>query len=86
MVQGRYKGVRTPKPQHLASPAPGTTGPYLDALAQRLVFQPLQAREKQAILGFLGAQEATPIRDVTLAGRVQHVAALVLDSVYHALR
>ena len=86
LVQGRYSGVRTPKPQHLVGPVPGATGPYLDRLAERLVFQPLQKREKQALLTFLGAAETTKIKDTTLGGRVQHAAALVLDSVYHALR
>ncbi|HET6211782.1 MAG TPA: DUF1800 domain-containing protein [Micromonosporaceae bacterium] len=86
VVQGRYRGVRTPKPEYLVSNRPGTVGPYLDALAHRLVFQPLGAKDKQALLGFLAAQEATKIRDATLGGKVQHLAALLLDSVYHGLR
>ena len=86
MVQGKYAGVRTPKPQYLVSEAPATMGAYLDALAARLIFQPMAAREKQALLKFLGAQEGTPIKDATLSNRVQYVAALVLDSVYHAMR
>jgi uncharacterized protein (DUF1800 family) len=86
LIQGRYRGVRTPKPQYLVGPVPGATGAYLDRLASRLVFQPLQAREKQALLKFLNATEATKIKDATLGGNVPHVAALILDSVYHALR
>jgi hypothetical protein len=86
LVQGRFRGVRTPEPEYLVGVRPGTVGPYLDQLAHRLVFQPLDARDKQALLDFLKAQEGTRIRDASLGGKVQHLAALVLDSVYHGLR
>jgi hypothetical protein len=85
LIQGRYVGVRTPRAGDLAAPVPGKAGRYLDKLARRLVFQPLQAREKKALLTYLGAGEGTGV-NANLGNRVQDVAALVLDSVYHALR
>ena len=86
LAQGKYRGVRTPKPQYLIPPGPTTVGQYLDAMANRLVFQPLADRERKALLAYLGAQEATKIKDLTLGGKAQEVVPLILDSVYHALR
>jgi uncharacterized protein (DUF1800 family) len=86
LVQGYHKGVMYTKPEYFASPRPATMGPYLDALAKRLVFEPLGAREKNAMLAFLGMKDATKVPNGTLGGKVQHLVPLVLDSVYHALR
>lgn len=86
LVQGHEKGLAYPKPEGLVAKRPDTTGPYLDELAGRLVFQPLAARDRAALLTFLGAKEGSAVRNASLGGRIQHLAPLVLDSVYHALR
>ncbi|HZN17263.1 MAG TPA: DUF1800 domain-containing protein [Micromonosporaceae bacterium] len=86
LVQGWHEGLSYTRPEYLAAPRPGTVGAYLDALAHRLVFQPLAPRDKAALLRFLGASETSRVASATLGGRVQHLVPLVLDSVYHALR
>jgi uncharacterized protein (DUF1800 family) len=86
LVQGMVRGLGYPRPEALVANRPATTGGYVDALAARLVFQPMSARERQAVLGFLGAGDGSRPADATLGGKVQHVAPLFLDSVYHSLR
>ena len=86
LVQGWHKGVVYTKPEYFATPRPATIGPYLDALAQRLLFEKLAPREKNAMLAFLGLKDASKVPNSTLGGKVQHLVPLVLDSVYHALR
>jgi len=86
LVQGWHKGVAYTKPEYFASPRPATMGPYLDILASRLVFEPLAARDKEALLKFLGLKDSSKVANATLGGKVAHLVPLVLDSVYHALR
>jgi hypothetical protein len=83
IVQGWHKGLTYPKPEQLLAARPATAGAYLDALAERLLFQPVTAEQRQALLTFLKAGEGTRLRDASSA---QHVAPLLLDSIYHALR
>jgi uncharacterized protein DUF1800 len=85
VVQGWYKGLAYPRPEQLVSSRPATTGAYLDALAARLLYQPLRAGERAALLKFLGAGEGSRA-DATLGGKLPHLAPLLLDSIYHALR
>jgi uncharacterized protein (DUF1800 family) len=86
LVQGGIKGFAYAKPEQLLATPPGTVGGYLDALAQRLLFQPLTAAQRQALLTFLDATDATVPKNTTLSGKLAHLAPLFLDSIYHALR
>jgi hypothetical protein len=65
---------------------PPTVAPYLDALASRLVFQPMREADRAALVAFLGAKDATRVGEPSLGGKLAHLAPLVLDSIYHALR
>ena len=85
-VQGRWQGVSTPKPEQLLAAHPVTLGTYLDALSDRLLFQPMRDTERTALITFLGAKDTTRINEPTLGGKLPNLAPLVLDSVYHALR
>jgi uncharacterized protein (DUF1800 family) len=86
LVQGRFRGVTAPKPEKLLSQYPATLGPYLDALCAKLLFQPMKPAERAALIKFLGAKENTRITEPTLGNKIQYLAPLILDSVYHALR
>jgi hypothetical protein len=46
----------------------------------------MQQAHKAALLTFLGAELATPVKDIRLGGKIDTLVPLVLDSVYHALR
>ena len=52
----------------------------------RLVHQPMRPEHKAALLTFLGAEEATAVKDLRLGGKIDSLVPLILDSVYHALR
>jgi uncharacterized protein (DUF1800 family) len=84
-AQAQTKGLTYPKLTDLAAP-PATTGGYLDALAVRLVGQPMRAQDKAALLTFLGVADNAPVKGPDLGGKLQYVVPLILDSVYHALR
>jgi uncharacterized protein (DUF1800 family) len=87
MVQGRVRGLSFTAPeQFVAGNRNVTVGGYFDALSQRLVFQPLSAPQKAAVLKFLGLADNARVADPKLGGRVEHLAPLLLDSVYHGLR
>ncbi len=86
LLQASYKGLSYPKPEQLVTNRPPTTGAYLDALAARLVYQPLSAQQKAALLSYLGAGDGSKATDATLGGKIAQVAALILDSCSHALR
>ncbi|RKR88158.1 uncharacterized protein (DUF1800 family) [Micromonospora pisi] len=86
LVQGSQRGLSYPKPEGLVGKRPPTTGQYLDALAARLLQQPLAAKDRQALLTFLGSKEGTTVKNATLGGKIEHLAPLFLDSIYHALR
>jgi uncharacterized protein (DUF1800 family) len=61
-----------------------TVGEYVDGLCERLCLQTFQAPHRDALLAFVGADAATPAGDVQL--HLDHLAGLVLDSAYFALR
>jgi uncharacterized protein (DUF1800 family) len=86
LVQGGIKGFGFTKPEQLLPTVPATVGGYLDGLAQRLLFQPLTAQQRQALLTFLGVADNAPTKNPTLDGKLQHLVPLFLDSIYHALR
>jgi uncharacterized protein (DUF1800 family) len=87
MVQGKVRGLSfTPPEQLVAGNRSGTVGGYVDAMSQRLVFQPLNPEQKTAVLKFLGLADGAKVADPKLGGRVEHLAPLFLDSVYHGLR
>jgi uncharacterized protein (DUF1800 family) len=87
LVQGGLKGLAYPAPeQYVGGNRAVTVGGYVDALSQRLVFQPLTAPQKEAVLAFLGLADAARVPDPSLGGRLASLAPLFLDSVYHGLR
>ncbi|GAA2354605.1 DUF1800 domain-containing protein [Dactylosporangium salmoneum] len=85
-VGGQWKGLTNPKADSLVTQPAATLGTYLDVLANRLIFQPMQPNEKDALIKFLGAKADTRVTDNNLGGKLPLVAPLILDSVYHALR
>jgi uncharacterized protein (DUF1800 family) len=71
--------------------AGGTLGRWntlVDALAKRLVFRTLAPTHRQAVLGFLGRAASDPLDsdDEAVRWRLPYLAALILDSPYHAVR
>jgi uncharacterized protein (DUF1800 family) len=87
MVQGKVRGLSFTAPESLVGGnRNATVGSYVDAMAQRLVFQPLNPEQKVAVLKFLGLADTAKVTDPKLGGRVEHLAPLLLDSVYHGLR
>ena len=43
---------------------------YLDVLCNRLVFQPMQPAERDALIKFLGAKPDTRVTDANLGGKL----------------
>lgn len=76
--------LRTLLPDRL----PKTHGAMVDALAKRLVFRPLAATHKQAVLTFMGRAASDPLTSDSevVRWRLPYVVALILDSPYHAVR
>jgi uncharacterized protein (DUF1800 family) len=72
----------------LPTPLPATYAALVDVLAQRLVFQKMAPAARNAVVTFLGHQPADPLKstDSAVGWRLPYVVALILDSVYHALR
>jgi len=86
LVQAGIKGFGFTKPEQLLAAVPATVGGYLDGLAQRLLFQPLAAQQRQTLLTFLGVADNAATKNPTLDGKLPHLVPLLLDSIYHALR
>jgi uncharacterized protein (DUF1800 family) len=86
LVLGGAKGLTYPKPESFVGVEPANIGAYLDTISQRLVHQTMQPEHKAALLTYLGAEEATAVKDLRLGGKIDYLVPLVLDSVYHALR
>jgi uncharacterized protein (DUF1800 family) len=86
LVLGGAKGLTYPKPESFVGVEPANVGAYLDTISQRLVHQTMTPEHKAALLTYLGAEEATQVKDLRLGGKVDYLVPLVLDSVYHALR
>ena len=68
-----------------ARPA-GTVGEYVDGLCQRLCFQTFQPAHRDALIAFMDATADTPTANTDMEWMVDHLAPLVLDSPYFALR
>jgi uncharacterized protein (DUF1800 family) len=82
MLVGDWEdGLSQPDPVELAAGAT-TVGTFVDNLCTRLCFQAFQPAHREALVAFLGADPAAPVR-TDLAGQA---VALVLDSPYFALR
>jgi len=86
LVQGWERGLSYPKVEGLVGKRPATTGPYLDNLAARLLFQKVAGNHRKALLSFLSSKDSTAVRNSSLGGKVEHLAPLLLDSIYHSLR
>ena len=73
---------------YLPAVLPATHGALIDALAQRVLFQPVSAAGRDAICSFLGVTAASPLKstDPAVTWRLAYVIALLLDSVHHAMR
>ncbi len=73
---------------YLPTTLPATHGALIDALAQRVLFQPVSAAGRDAICVFLGKTAASPLKatDPAVTWRLGYVIALLLDSVHHAMR
>jgi uncharacterized protein (DUF1800 family) len=82
MLAGDWEDqLSNPDPFELAGGA-GAAGPLVDNLCDRLVFQGVRPRHREALVTFLGGED-TPVtrRDLAVS-----TVALVLDAPYHALR
>jgi hypothetical protein len=86
LIQGWERGLTYPAAAGLIGKRPATIGPYVDGLAGRLVHQKLARVHRKALMTFLGAKETSAVKNSSLGGKVEHLAPLVLDSIYHALR
>ena len=85
-LQQSFKGLNNPRADSLVTQPAATMATYLDVLCNRLIFQPMQPAERDALIKFLGAKPDTRVTDANLGGKLPNLAPLVLDSVYHALR
>ncbi len=86
LVHGYHEGLGYPDAAALLAGKPASVGAYLDALAQRLLLQPLQPKHKSALLAFLGYKDKTRVKTMSLGGKIGSLVPLMLDSVYHTLR
>ena len=73
---------------YLPSPLPATYGALVDAVAQRLVYQKLGPSARAAVCTFLGKTPTSALKstDAAVGWKLPYVVALILDSVYHAMR
>ncbi|GAA2343655.1 DUF1800 domain-containing protein [Dactylosporangium salmoneum] len=74
--------------RYLVPAVPSTHGAFVDALAQRLVGQKLQAAHTAALCSFVGKTPTSALKatDPALNGRLPHLIALILDSPYFLYR
>jgi uncharacterized protein (DUF1800 family) len=86
LLSGAAKGLTFPTTESFVGLQPATVGEYLDTVSLRLVHQPMMAEHKTALLAFLGSTADTAVKDLRLGGKIDTLAPLILDSVYHALR
>jgi hypothetical protein len=86
-AQGWWKGLAYAKPETLFGRRPRTYGEAVDLLARRLLFQPISAAHRAALLEFLGKSAGTAVgNDLSLGGKLTPLVALTLDAPYHQLR
>jgi uncharacterized protein (DUF1800 family) len=72
----------------LPSPLPATYGAYVDALAARLLVDPLSTAQRTAVCSFLlhAPTDALKATDIAVGSRLPYVAALILDTPNFAAR
>jgi uncharacterized protein (DUF1800 family) len=85
LLGGWRKQFTYTAPEKLVARPPATAGAYVDALAKRLVHQPLSAKEKALVLSVAGVP-ATAKVDATFNGAIAAVARTILASPQHHLR
>lgn len=84
LVQGWSKNLVHTKPEQLlGGAAPAGAAAYVDALSERLVQQRLRPAHRAALLEFLGKEAGSTASATRFA---PHLAPLLLDSPYFALR
>jgi uncharacterized protein (DUF1800 family) len=87
LVQGWQDGATyTPVNALAGEAATGTVGEYVDTLCRRLCLQTFRPEHRNALFAFLDAEESTPSGQADLQHKGDHLAPLVLDSAYFALR
>jgi uncharacterized protein (DUF1800 family) len=87
LIGGWQKGLAyTPADQFIGDRPQFTVGEYVDGLCDRFCFQTFQPPHRDALLAFLDATADTPIGQVDMKNQVGHLAPLVLDAPYFALR
>jgi uncharacterized protein (DUF1800 family) len=64
----------------------GTVGEYVDGLCERLCLQRFPAPHREALIAFVGADAGTPTDQSDLPHVLDHLAGLVMDAPYFALR
>jgi uncharacterized protein (DUF1800 family) len=86
IVEGRRAMFTYVAPERiLGTTPPATAGAYVDALARRLLHQPLSARERNLVLGVADVA-ATDRVDATFNGAIRAVIRTILASPQHYLR
>ena len=83
-VQGWWKELNYTKPEALVTA--GTVGEFVDNLCQRLIMQPMLSAHRDALLAFVGEPADKAYARSNLKHMAAHLAPLVLDSPYFALR
>lgn len=80
--------VLPPLRKLLPQTLPATYGAFVDALALRLVNQPLDPSHRAAVLAFVEHKSTDVLKktDAVLAWRFPYVVALILDTPYHWMR
>ena len=87
LAQDWWKGATHATWDRLYGRTPRTYGDAVDLLARRLLFQPLAATQRAALLEFLGKPATAAVgEDFELGGRLTPLVALILDAPHHQLR
>lgn len=76
----------TPVDRLIGDRPAGTIGEYVDSLCQRFCFQTFQQPHRDALVAFMETGADTPTSSIDMKNEVGHLAPLVLDSPYFALR
>jgi uncharacterized protein (DUF1800 family) len=86
-AQDWWKGLTHASWETLYGGTPRTYGDAVDRLTRRLLYQPVTAAQRAALLEFLGKPASAPVgTDRTLGGKLVPLIALILDAPHHQLR
>lgn len=86
-VDGGREGVNYHDPDDLVGDLPrDTVGEYVDSMCQRLCQQTFQPEHRSTLIAFAGAGEGDSAHEAGMSDQARHIASLVLDSPYFALR